>query len=54
MLDERNVLQAVTEPEKFRADAGQPVALPGGGFELELLPYAVARLDLTRQVGTEY
>lgn len=45
LLDERNAEAAMRDPETFRAQAGQLVEAPGGLAELDLLPYAVARID---------
>jgi hypothetical protein len=46
LLDETNAMDAMTEPEKYRADRGgvrRPVA---GALEVELLPCALARIDV--------
>jgi hypothetical protein len=47
LLDERIALRAMEHPEAFRAERGEPVSIEGGVFTLDLLPYAVARLDST-------
>jgi hypothetical protein len=45
LLDETNALAAMTAPEDFRAEVGEETETDGGALELELLPYAVARID---------
>ncbi|MDP9380023.1 MAG: hypothetical protein M3Q29_07720 [Chloroflexota bacterium] len=45
-LHETNVLEAMTSPEEFRAQQGEPVQADGETMTLNLLPYAVARLDI--------
>jgi hypothetical protein len=45
MLDERGALLAMTEPEAFRAAPPTAAQLENGALALDLLPYAVARLD---------
>jgi hypothetical protein len=35
----------MSEPEAFRAAPAERVAAPGGFVTLDLLPYAIARLD---------
>jgi hypothetical protein len=45
VLDESSVVEAMRSPEKFRADAGDRLTTRAGILELELMPYAVARLD---------
>jgi hypothetical protein len=45
-LDERSAEEAMRTPEKFRAREGEKVAAKEGRLELELLPYAVARVDV--------
>jgi hypothetical protein len=45
MLDERNAEAALRDPETFRAQPGELIDTPDGAIELELLPYAVARID---------
>ena len=42
-MDESNVMAAMTMPDVFRTDNGEEVA--GSPLELELLPYAVVRID---------
>ena len=44
-IDEHTARRALTEPERFRAEAGARRAVRDGRLEIELLPYAVARLD---------
>jgi len=44
-LDETNAVSAMTDPEAFRRGAGEALKLEDGSFTLELLPYAVARID---------
>jgi D-apionolactonase len=44
-LDETNVEQAMRAPEEFRAQPGQQIAADGDELAVELLPYAVVRLD---------
>ena len=44
-IDEHTARRALTEPERFRAEAGARRAVRNGRLEIELLPYAVARLD---------
>ncbi len=44
-LDERTVEQACRNPTEFRGMPGSAVPTRGGELELELLPYAVARID---------
>jgi hypothetical protein len=34
------------DPERFRAQAGELLDTPDGALALELLPYAIARIDL--------
>lgn len=47
VLDERNAEEAMRSPEAFRAREGEPMPVSGGWLELELLPYAVARIDVS-------
>ncbi|MCC6178725.1 MAG: hypothetical protein IT305_25750 [Chloroflexi bacterium] len=47
LLDEHTALAAMREPEAFRSDPGHHRDAPNGCLDLELLPYAVARLDST-------
>jgi D-apionolactonase len=42
-LDETNVMEAMSNPEAFRADMGQVAS--GQPLEIDLLPYAVCRVD---------
>jgi len=44
-LDESNAEVAMTSPEEFRTRPGQRVETRAGVLELDLLPYAVARID---------
>ncbi|MGE3267518.1 MAG: hypothetical protein AB7P40_02145 [Chloroflexota bacterium] len=44
-IDEHTARRALSEPERFRAEAGMRRTARGGTLELELQPYAVARLD---------
>lgn len=46
ILDERNAESAMRDPETFRAQAGELLDTPDGSLTLELLPYAVARIDV--------
>jgi hypothetical protein len=46
LLDERNAEASMRDPERFRAQAGQLLDTPDGSLALELLPYAIARIDL--------
>jgi hypothetical protein len=45
VLDETNAERAMRDPERFRAEPGEPRESRAGELELELRPYAVARLD---------
>ena len=45
-LDERNAEAAMRDPESFRAQAGDLLDTPDGAITLELLPYAIARIDV--------
>ena len=45
-LDERNAEAAMRDPESFRAQAGELLDTPDGSITLELLPYAIARIDV--------
>ena len=47
-LDETNAEQAMNDPEKFRAQAGELADSIAGKIELKLLPYALARIDIER------
>jgi hypothetical protein len=42
-LDETNVMAAMTMPETFRTDTGEPAS--GQPLEIDLHPYAVCRVD---------
>jgi hypothetical protein len=44
-LDESNALAAMTEPERFRLQPGKRKRPSARKLELELLPYALARID---------
>jgi hypothetical protein len=44
-LDETNVTDAMSAPESFRLFAGELVGTQNGNLELDMLPYAIARLD---------
>jgi hypothetical protein len=44
-LDETNAQRAMESPEEFRAEPGRALETSGGETELELLPYAVVRVD---------
>jgi hypothetical protein len=45
-LDERNVLSAISSPEAFRGRSGDRFAPTDGCLTVDLLPFAVARIDL--------
>jgi hypothetical protein len=51
LLDETNVEEAMRWPERFRAGRTEALETFGGTLELDLLPYAVTRIDTWR--GTE-
>jgi hypothetical protein len=44
-LDETNAARAMQAPEEFRRQAPEELQTSQGQLELELLPYAVARID---------
>jgi hypothetical protein len=44
-LNETNVEAAMTSPEEFRAEEGDTVRTREGSLELDLLPYALVRID---------
>ncbi len=44
-LDETNAEEAMRSPEAFRARAGERRETSGGRLEIELLPFALARID---------
>ena len=46
-LDERNAEAAMRDPEGFRAQAGELLDTPDGSITIELLPYAIARVDVS-------
>ena len=48
-LDESNVVEAMQSLEDFRTQAGEVFSITGGRLTLELLPYAVARIDSENQ-----
>jgi hypothetical protein len=45
IIDDRNAEAAMRDPETFRAQVGALVDTPDGQVELDLLPYAIARID---------
>jgi len=45
-LDERNAEAAMRDPESFRDQAGDLLDTPDGAITLELLPYAIVRIDV--------
>jgi hypothetical protein len=45
-LDEHNAETAMRDPESFRAQSGALLDTPDGSITLELLPYAIARIDV--------
>jgi hypothetical protein len=51
LLDERNAERAMREPEEFVAEPPDVVECAGGRLELELLPYALAVIDLVEEPG---
>ena len=44
-LDETNAQAAMTSPDTFRSENGEPVQTVDGALELNLLPYAVTQID---------
>lgn len=46
-LDETNAEEAIVNPEAFRSSAGQWVEAAAGKIELHLLPFALARVDIS-------
>lgn len=46
LLDEFTAAEALTTPEIFRAQAGQPLNITNAGLSFDLAPFAVARLDI--------
>jgi len=44
-LDETNAEAAMLSPEKFRVHEGEPMETSGASVKLEILPYAVVRID---------
>jgi hypothetical protein len=47
-LDESNAEKAMTEPEKFRVEKGEPAEAAGGKLSLNLKPFAIARVDVAK------
>lgn len=45
-----NVIEATTQPERFRAQPGLPAACAGGVLRLELAPFEIARIDATHDL----
>jgi hypothetical protein len=45
VLDETNVRLAITDPETFRAEPGEPLRAVGDRLEIQLSPFALARID---------
>ncbi|MHB0859093.1 MAG: hypothetical protein ACYC5M_16185 [Anaerolineae bacterium] len=45
LLDADTVLQAMTAPAAYRAEAPQSLSIPGGFVPLNLAPFALARVD---------
>jgi len=50
-MDETSALRAMLEPEAFRAEQDTVSADAGGALQLRLLPYAVARIDMSGSVS---
>jgi hypothetical protein len=46
LLDESNAEEAMQAPEAFRERSPVPTAAPGGALVLDLLPYAIVRVDM--------
>ncbi len=44
-LDETNLIQAMQAPEEYRQAAEKPLETKDGALELDLLPYAVVKID---------
>ncbi|MBE2271293.1 MAG: hypothetical protein IAE80_23870, partial [Anaerolinea sp.] len=44
-LDEMNAEFAMRDPRGFRSAAGEQVSVGEDGLHIELLPFAIARLD---------
>jgi hypothetical protein len=53
-LDETNVIQAMYEPDAFRAEAGSLHEAHDNELDLHLLPYAVARIDYENWKPAEF
>jgi hypothetical protein len=47
-LDERNAEHAMTHPEEFRREKGETISAAGGKLALNLLPYALATVDIAK------
>ncbi|MBK9123493.1 MAG: hypothetical protein IPM16_10310 [Chloroflexi bacterium] len=45
-LDETSAQMATIDPERFRREPGHAASASAAGLHLELLPYAIARIDL--------
>ncbi|MFQ6041049.1 MAG: hypothetical protein ACE5PV_09345 [Candidatus Poribacteria bacterium] len=50
-LDETNAETAVLSPEEFRRQPGKPMETSGCSVKLEILPYAVVRIDNMKAQG---
>jgi hypothetical protein len=46
-LNETNVERAMRSPEAFRAEVGEVATTSAGALDLELLPYALIRIDIS-------
>jgi hypothetical protein len=44
-LDETNAEAAMQSPESYRADPGVSIQVGKAGVEINVLPYALARID---------
>jgi hypothetical protein len=49
-LDNRNVAEAITYPQRFRQSPGLVLERQGSVVALEMLPHSLSRLDLNRSV----
>ncbi|MFW6189050.1 MAG: hypothetical protein ACOC7T_01335 [Planctomycetota bacterium] len=49
LMDENNAETAMREPEAFRGGRPLPVEVPRGRLEVQLPPYALARVDTTEE-----
>jgi hypothetical protein len=47
-LEESNAEQAMTAPEEFRQENGQPAEAAGGKLTLNMKPFALARVDIAK------